>query len=81
MRWLKNGGRLPRIITYPDYPSKKTTIYKIAKELGFRLSNKPLSTSEAVLFFEDKTTKSNNTHLRYVEYHSPFFSILICIHD
>lgn len=59
MRWLKNGGRLPRIITYPDYPSKKTTIYKIAKELGFRLSNKPLSTSEAVLFFEDKTTKSS----------------------
>jgi hypothetical protein len=59
VRWLKNGGRLPRIITYPDYPSKKTTIYKIAKALGFRLSNKPLSTSEAVLFFEDKTTKSS----------------------
>lgn len=59
VRWLKNGGRLPRIITYPDYPSKKTTIYKIAKELGFRLSNKPLNTSEAVLFFEDKTTKSS----------------------
>lgn len=57
MRWLKNGGRLPRIITYPDYPSKKTTIYKIAQTLGYRLSNKPLSSSEAVLFFEDKTTK------------------------
>jgi len=54
---LKNGGKLPVIITYPDYPSKKTTIYKIARLLNYRLTNKALPNPKAVLFFEDKTTK------------------------
>lgn len=57
--FLKNGGKLPVIVTYPDYPSKKTTIYKIAQALNYRLTNKPLSRAELVLFFEDKTTKSS----------------------
>ena len=55
--WVKNGGKLEKIITYPDYPSKRTTIYKIAKQLGYRLSNKPFDQPAVLLFFEDKTTK------------------------
>jgi len=54
---LKNSGKLPVIVTYPDYPSKKTTIYKIAQALNYRLTNKPLPNAKLVLFFEDKTTK------------------------
>jgi hypothetical protein len=55
--FLKNGGKLPVIVTYPDYPSKKTTIYKIARLLNYRLTNKALPNPIMVLFFEDKTTK------------------------
>jgi hypothetical protein len=55
--FLKNGGKLPIIVTYPDYPSKKTTIYKIAHLLNYRLTNMALSNPKVVVFFEDKTTK------------------------
>ena len=44
-------------ITYPDYPSKKTTIYKIVKQLGWRITNKPLKNADFVLFFHDQTIK------------------------
>ncbi len=55
----KKGGKLPVLVVYPDYPSKKTTIYKIASKLGFRLTNLPLTKAEIVLFFENKTDKAS----------------------
>ncbi len=57
--WLKNGGRLPVILVYPDFPSKKTTIRKIARELGFRITNKPIEKPEVVMYFEDVTHGSS----------------------
>jgi hypothetical protein len=51
-----HGGRLPVLVTYPDYPSKRTTIAKIARHLHFRLTNKPIK-ADVVLFFEDQTHK------------------------
>lgn len=55
---IANKGKLPIIVTWPDYPSKKTTIYKIARQLKMRLTNKPLSGAAVYLFFEDATEKS-----------------------
>ena len=54
---LKNKGREKVIVTYPEFPSKRTTIFKIAELLGYRLTNKPLKHSEVVLFFHDETSK------------------------
>lgn len=51
------NGRLPVVVTYPDYPSKRTTIQAIAKYLGYRLTNKPLPDSNLVIFFDDQTRK------------------------
>ncbi len=56
-RSIRNGGKLRTIVTYPDYPSKRTTIQKIARKLGWRLTNKPIKNAEIVLFFEDTTLK------------------------
>lgn len=56
--WLKGGFKLPIIVVYPDYPSKKTTIYKIAKSLNYRLTNKPLGRAELVIYFDDVTSAS-----------------------
>jgi len=55
---LKNG-KLPVIITYPDYPSKRTTIQAITKQLGYRLTNKPKVSSDLVIFFDDQTHKES----------------------
>ena len=55
---LKNGGRLPRVVTYPDYPSKRTSIAAIAKNLHFRLTNKLNKKAAIILAFDDQTVKA-----------------------
>lgn len=53
--WLKNGFQLQSIVVYPDFPSKKTTIFKIANHLGFRITNKLIRNPKLVIYFEDIT--------------------------
>lgn len=55
LKWIKNGFQLRTIVVYPDFPSKKTTIFKIAKSLGYRLTNKPVSNADIVIYFDDIT--------------------------
>jgi len=57
--WFKNGFQLPVMVVYPDYPSKKTTIYKICRSLGFRITNKRLKRAQLVLWFHDTTHASS----------------------
>ena len=57
--WIRNGFTLPVIVVYPDYPSKKTTIYKIARNLGYRITNKRLERARHVLWFHDTTHASS----------------------
>jgi len=59
LSWIKNGFSLPVIVAYPDYPSKKTTIYKIARKLGYRITNKQLARAQHVLWFHDTTFASS----------------------
>lgn len=60
MFWIFNGFRLPSIVVFPDFPSKRTTIFKIAKSLRYRLTNKRLRRPELVLFFHDSTHADNS---------------------
>jgi hypothetical protein len=57
-------GELPTIVVYPDFPSKKTTIYKIAKALKYRLTNKPVE-ANLVIYFEDTTIGDTTNIERY----------------
>lgn len=57
--WFKNGGKLPTLVCYPDFPSKRTTIYKIASSTDLRLTNKQVKDPTCILFFEDSTTKAS----------------------
>jgi hypothetical protein len=59
LAWMKNGFSLPVLVVYPDYPSKKTTIVKIARALGYRITNKRLSRARHVLWFHDTTYASS----------------------
>jgi hypothetical protein len=56
IRFIRNGGKLPAIVVWPDYPSKKTTIHKIAAQLRYRLTNALPPNPAVVLYFEDQTT-------------------------
>jgi hypothetical protein len=61
---LHHQGQLPTIAVYPDYPSKKTTIYKIAKNLKYRITNKPIA-ADVVVYFEDVTFGNTTDLERY----------------
>lgn len=54
---LHHGGKPPILSVYPDFPSKKTTISKIADHLRLRLTNLPKEDAQVVLFFDDRTHK------------------------
>ncbi|MEZ4722478.1 MAG: hypothetical protein R2813_11455 [Flavobacteriales bacterium] len=53
---MKGSGR-KRILCYPHYPSRGATIYRIAKELGIELSNKPTGKFDLVIYWEYATER------------------------
>ena len=53
--FLQNGGKLPVWIAAPTYPSKKTTLSKIARMNGARLTNKLVRNPDVVVYFENAT--------------------------
>ncbi|MFM9985561.1 MAG: hypothetical protein ACKVOK_10045 [Flavobacteriales bacterium] len=57
--YLTKGPKKP-IVAFPDYPSKKTTLWKMANHLGSRLTNKRLPDPACVIYFEDITHGSSD---------------------
>lgn len=55
LSWIFNGFHLPVMVVYPDYPSKKTTIYKICRQLRYRITNKRIEGAAHVMWFHDTT--------------------------
>ena len=70
--FFRNGGSLPAFVVFPDYPSKKTTIFKIARRLGFRITNKRLKRPRLVIWFHDTTNASS----ALLEQHYPQHRVL-----
>lgn len=58
--FIQNGGKLPVWVAAPTYPSKKTTLSKIARMNKARLSNKFVSNPDVIIYFEDATYGSAN---------------------
>jgi hypothetical protein len=59
LAFFRNGGTLPALVVFPDYPSKKTTLFKIARQLRFRITNKRLKRPLLVIWFHDTTNASS----------------------
>ena len=53
--FILNGFSLPVWVAYPTYPSKKTTLFKIAIRHRVRLTNKLVKKPARVFYFEDET--------------------------
>ncbi|MFM7727692.1 MAG: hypothetical protein ACKO7B_13380 [Flavobacteriales bacterium] len=68
--WLLNGCRLPVLVVYPDYPSKKTTIYKISRKLRFRITNKRIQRASHVMWFHDTTHATSEVLVQSFPNHS-----------
>lgn len=61
LRYVQNGFSLPCIVAFPTFPSKKTTLFKIAEELRLRLTNKLKDEPRLIIYFEDLTHGSSDT--------------------
>lgn len=72
LAFFRNGGSLPSIVVFPDYPSKKTTLFKIARRLRFRITNKRLKRPRLVIWFHDTTNASS----ALLEQHYPQYRVL-----
>jgi hypothetical protein len=57
---LHHNGKLPVIVVSPDFPSKRTTIFKIADALNFRITNQIVKNPDLVIYFEDITHGSSS---------------------
>jgi hypothetical protein len=53
--FIQNGGKLPVWVAAPTYPSKKTTLSKIARMNRVRLTNKMVANPEVIVYFENAT--------------------------
>jgi hypothetical protein len=62
---LKAGHKLPILLVYPDFPSKKTTIFKIADKLNYRITNKLHKDASVVMYFEDITHGNSDSLIRW----------------
>lgn len=58
--YFQNGGKLPVWVAAPTYPSKKTTLSKIARLNKARLTNKFVSNPDVIIYFENATYGSAN---------------------
>ena len=53
--FIQNGGKLPVWVAAPTYPSKKTTLSKIARMNRVRLTNKMVTNPDVIVYFENAT--------------------------
>ena len=53
--FIQNGGKLPVWVAAPTYPSKKTTLSKIARMNKVRLTNKLVANPDVIIYFENVT--------------------------
>jgi hypothetical protein len=61
-----NGGKLPVWVAAPTYPSKKTTLFKIARMNKVRLTNKLVANPDVIIYFENATFGSaSNLQSKY----------------
>ena len=58
--FIQNGGKLPVWVAAPTYPSKKTTLSKIARMNRVRLTNKLVANPDVIVYFENATYGSSS---------------------
>lgn len=57
---LKAGENPRLLLCYPELPGSRTTIFKIASQLGINLSNKFDSKADLAIYFENSTLRSHD---------------------
>ncbi|MGY8926889.1 MAG: hypothetical protein ACKVJC_06305 [Flavobacteriales bacterium] len=67
--FFKNGFKNKTILVYPEFPNKRTTIFKIARHYNYNLTNNIKSKPDIIINWEDVTFKSNCPELQQFSKH------------
>ncbi len=62
--WIRNGFRARTILFYPEYPHKKTVLFKICRERGFHITTDPDHSFDLAIAWENTTWREENTTWR-----------------
>ncbi len=65
--WIRAGFRSRLILVYPHYPSRGSTFYKIARQLGYTLSNRPDFPFQVGMYWEYLTFREEFEMLEQVQ--------------
>jgi len=63
LHWFNNGFTSKTILVYPHYPSRRSTIYLIAKKLHYNITNKPAKGFDFALYWEYLTFREEYAYL------------------
>ena len=55
---IAHGKRAPSIVVYPDFPSRKSALFKMCRSLKWELTNAPRTSPSVCIRFEDQTEKN-----------------------
>lgn len=67
--WIKGRGTVKTILVYPHFPSKRASIYRIAKELGFYVTNRIASRPDLAVYWEYQTFRNEFEHMDRLNEH------------
>ena len=54
-RIITTGNKVKTILLYPQYPGRKAVINKMAKSLGYNITNNPQKNHQLVVYWQDST--------------------------
>jgi hypothetical protein len=64
--YVRNGGRHRTLLVYPHFPSRGSTIYKLAGEMGFNVTNNLTRDYEMAVYWEYLTFRKEYAELEAV---------------
>jgi hypothetical protein len=69
--YFKNGFRNKRVLFYPEYPTKRTILYKILKRLDYNITNNPGNKAQLIINWENVTIRQQDKTLNELSARQP----------
>lgn len=60
LRIIQTGGRVRVVLFYPQYPGRKSVIYKVLRELKCNITNNPTKKHHLVVYWDNTTYRNAN---------------------
>ncbi|MEA3448119.1 MAG: hypothetical protein U9Q98_06675 [Bacteroidota bacterium] len=73
--WLKNGFKTKTILVYPHYPSRRSTIYSLAKQLNYNVTNRPHNKFDFAIYWEYLTFRKEFEYLESIARHKKVINL------